>query len=60
MRNYTGNDFIISIAYRELKLGLFTEQEPDKYRVMNKWTGEDIGTFNSYEEAREAVHNACR
>lgn len=60
MKKYTANDYMITQDFKKLNYGLFVEQPKTRYTAMNKWTGEKIGTFDSFEEAKEAVDNICR
>lgn len=60
MKKYTENSYAIAPKYRPLKFGLFVEQDKQQYIAFNKWTGDEIGTFDSVEEAQTAIRNICK
>lgn len=58
-RKKSPDDFMITTKFSSIPKCLFDKPEPKKYEVMNKFTGDKFGPFDSITAAQTFVRNLC-
>lgn len=55
MKKYGSDDFVICTNFRPIPKTIFDKMEPATFSVMNKWTGDKYGPFDTVADAQNFI-----